>query len=195
MASAGTVLAMTLSLEEAALAADRREPHIVWGVGCHPRSRKSQEVFSAKLFGNLVEQTAVVGEIGLDTGSRVPLARQLDAFRQALAVLACPPLQIFYWPFSGGSDLPALHGHCDTLEAEETMTQLKVIVEKPADGYVAYPLGLKGVVVGEGNSYEEALADVKSAIRFHIETFGEDVLQTDTPVLEAFVAETAISAS
>jgi predicted RNase H-like HicB family nuclease len=27
--------------------------------------------------------------------------------------------------------------------------------------------------VGEGSSYEEALADVKSAIRFHIETFGE----------------------
>jgi predicted RNase H-like HicB family nuclease len=40
---------------------------------------------------------------------------------------------------------------------------------------VAYPFGLKGVVVGEGNSYEEALADVKSAIRFHVETFGAEV--------------------
>lgn len=84
---------------------------------------------------------------------------------------------------------------CDTLAEEEIMTQLKVIVEKHTDGYVAYPLGLKGIVVGEGNSFEEALADMKLAIRFHIETFGEDVLQTDTPVLEAFVAETAISAS
>ena len=52
------------------------------------------------------------------------------------------------------------------------MRQVKIIVEKHTDGYVAYPLGLKGVVVGEGNSYEEALADVKSAIRFHMETFG-----------------------
>jgi predicted RNase H-like HicB family nuclease len=52
------------------------------------------------------------------------------------------------------------------------MRQVKIIVEKHGDGYVAYPLGLKGVVVGEGSSYEEALADVKSAIRFHIETFG-----------------------
>jgi predicted RNase H-like HicB family nuclease len=52
--------------------------------------------------------------------------------------------------------------------------QVKIIVEKHADGYVAYPLGLKGVVVGEGSSYEEALADVKSAIRFHIETFGAE---------------------
>ena len=55
--------------------------------------------------------------------------------------------------------------------------QFKVIVEKHPDGYVAYPLGLKGIVVGEGDTYEEALADVKSAIRFHIETFGRDVLE------------------
>ena len=54
--------------------------------------------------------------------------------------------------------------------------QFKIIVEKHTDGYVAYPLGLKGVVVGEGDSYEEALADVKSAIAFHIETFGPEVL-------------------
>jgi predicted RNase H-like HicB family nuclease len=54
--------------------------------------------------------------------------------------------------------------------------QVKVIVEKHPDGYVAYPLGLKGVVVGEGDTYEEALADVESAIRFHIETFGSEVL-------------------
>ena len=52
--------------------------------------------------------------------------------------------------------------------------QSKVLVEKHPDGYVAYPLGLKGVIVGEGETYEEALADVKSAIRFHIETFGAE---------------------
>ena len=55
--------------------------------------------------------------------------------------------------------------------------QIKIIVEKHLDGYVAYPLGLKGVVVAEGDTYEEALADVKSAIRFHIETFGKDVFE------------------
>ena len=74
------------------------------------------------------------------------------------------------------------------------MRQVKIIVEKHADGYVAYPLGLKGVVVGEGNSYEEALADVKSAIRFHIETFGAEVLSGDSPLLEAFVAEATFPA-
>jgi predicted RNase H-like HicB family nuclease len=69
------------------------------------------------------------------------------------------------------------------------MRQYKIIVEKHQDGYVAYPLGLKGVVIGQGDTYEEALSDVKSAIRFHVETFGEDVLEIEPPILEAFVAE------
>jgi predicted RNase H-like HicB family nuclease len=72
------------------------------------------------------------------------------------------------------------------------MKQYKIIVEKHPDGYVAYPLGLKGVVVGQGDTYEEALSDVKSAIRFHIESFGEDILEVDPPILEAFVAEAGV---
>jgi len=70
--------------------------------------------------------------------------------------------------------------------------QYKIVVEKNKDGYIAYPLGIKGVVVGQGESYEEALADVKSAIKFHIETFGAEVLSVDPPVLEAFVAEAQV---
>ena len=62
------------------------------------------------------------------------------------------------------------------------MRQFKIIVEKHPDGYVAYPLGIKGIVVGQGDTYEEALADVKSAIRFHIESFGEEVLDIDPTV-------------
>jgi len=71
--------------------------------------------------------------------------------------------------------------------------QFKIIVEKHSDGYVAYPLGVKGVVVGEGDTYEDALADVKSAIEFHIETFGAEVFESETPVLEAFIAEAGIA--
>lgn len=71
---------------------------------------------------------------------------------------------------------------------------MKVIIEKHSDGYVAYPLGLKGVVVGEGDTYEEALADVESAMRFHIETFGTEVLEDESPVLEVYVAEAGIAA-
>ena len=71
--------------------------------------------------------------------------------------------------------------------------QFKVVVEKHPDGYVAYPLGLKGVVVGQGDTYEEALADVKSAIAFHIETFGLEVLDSEQPVLEVFIAEAGVT--
>jgi predicted RNase H-like HicB family nuclease len=74
------------------------------------------------------------------------------------------------------------------------LRDVKVIIEKHSDGYVAYPLGLKGAVIGAGDTYEEALADVKSAIRFHIETFGAEVLNTDEQALEAFVAETGVAA-
>jgi len=69
---------------------------------------------------------------------------------------------------------------------------VKIIVEKHPDGYVAYPLGLKGVIVGEGDTYEEALADVQSAMTFHIETFGADVVEDASSVLEVFVAEAGI---
>jgi predicted RNase H-like HicB family nuclease len=75
------------------------------------------------------------------------------------------------------------------------MRNVKIIVEKHSDGYVAYPLGLKGVVVGEGDSYDSALEDVQSAIRFHIETFGKEAFEEEeSPVLEAFIAETGVPA-
>jgi len=72
------------------------------------------------------------------------------------------------------------------------MKQVKIVVEKHPDTYVAYPLGLKGVVVGEGDSYEAVLNDVKSAILFHIDTFGTDTVDIDPPILEAFIAEARI---
>lgn len=72
------------------------------------------------------------------------------------------------------------------------MKQIKIIVEKHPDGYIAYPLGLKGIVIGQGDTYEDALSDVKSAIRFHIETFGKDVLDTEPPILEAYIVETGV---
>jgi predicted RNase H-like HicB family nuclease len=73
------------------------------------------------------------------------------------------------------------------------MRSIKIIVEKHPDTYVAYPLGVAGVVVGQGDTFEGALADVTSAIQFHVETFGRDVLESESPVREAVVAETRIA--
>lgn len=74
------------------------------------------------------------------------------------------------------------------------MSAIKIIVERHPDAYVAYPLGIKGVVVGEGNSYETAVADLTSALKFHVDTFGADTLAVDPPIIEAFVAEAGVPA-
>jgi predicted RNase H-like HicB family nuclease len=74
-----------------------------------------------------------------------------------------------------------------------TSQRLKVVVERHADGYVAYPLGIQGVVVGQGDTYEDALEDVRSAIAFHRDTFGPDSLHQDDPVQEVFLAETVLA--
>ena len=72
------------------------------------------------------------------------------------------------------------------------MKRFKIVIEKHEDGYVAYPLGCNGVVVGQGDTSQDALADVKPAIRFHIESFGPEILDDQSPVLEAYVTEADI---
>ena len=57
------------------------------------------------------------------------------------------------------------------------MRQYKIIVEKHPDGYVAYPLGFKGVVVGQGDTYEEALKNIKEAVELYLEPDEDDLIQ------------------
>ena len=71
------------------------------------------------------------------------------------------------------------------------MKPFKIIVKKHPDGYVAYPVGMKGVVVGEGDTYEEALSYVISAIKFHMETFGKDAF-SDDDIIDTRVAEVVV---
>jgi predicted RNase H-like HicB family nuclease len=70
---------------------------------------------------------------------------------------------------------------------------MKIVAEKHIDGFVAYPLGLKGIVVAQGDTHDEALENAKSAIRFHIETFGREVLETESPVLKASIEEAEVA--
>ncbi len=74
------------------------------------------------------------------------------------------------------------------------MKNIKIVVEQHEDGFVAYPLGIKGVVVGEGDTYEDALKDVISAIRFHVETFGSEVIEDDETILDARIEEFGLAA-
>ncbi len=70
------------------------------------------------------------------------------------------------------------------------MQRVMIVVEEHADGFVAYPVGLRGAVVGQGDTYEEAEGDVVSAIRFHLETFGPDAI--DAEVIDARLAEVTV---
>ena len=70
--------------------------------------------------------------------------------------------------------------------------RIKVIVQKTEDGYVAYPLGVKGIVVGDGDTFEEALEDIKSAINFHLETFGGEVLEQITAAEDIYITEAEV---
>lgn len=80
----------------------------------------------------------------------------------------------------------------EAIAAAWQLWRMKIIIEKHPEGYVAYPAGIQGVVVGQGNTFEEALRDVQSAIRFHIESFGREVLESESPALDAFVAEATV---
>ena len=73
------------------------------------------------------------------------------------------------------------------------MKTIKFVVEQHSDGFVAYPLGIKGVVVGQGDTAEAAMADVQSALRFHVETFGPEVVEADSEVLNAFLLEAELA--
>ena len=80
----------------------------------------------------------------------------------------------------------------------EMPQKINIIVERHEAGYVAYPLGLRdGVsIVGEGDTYDEALADVTSAIRFTLENAAEEpVFSDEAPVWEAFIAEAEVTLS
>lgn len=72
------------------------------------------------------------------------------------------------------------------------MRSFKIVVEHHEDGYVAYPVGLQGVVIGEGNTVDEALADVRSAIRFHLDTFGDKAVEEEP--IDVVLADLSIPA-
>jgi predicted RNase H-like HicB family nuclease len=71
--------------------------------------------------------------------------------------------------------------------------RIKVVIEHDEEGYIAYPLGMRGIVVGQGDSYQEALADITSAIKAHLEVFGAECLLEASSADEAFIAEAEVS--
>jgi predicted RNase H-like HicB family nuclease len=73
------------------------------------------------------------------------------------------------------------------------MHNVNIVIEEHDDGFVAYPLGMNGVVIGQGDTAEDALKDVKSAIGFHIGSFGKGAFADTVEVLSARLAEAELA--
>ena len=76
---------------------------------------------------------------------------------------------------SGGTPVILITGH----GSEETAVQA---IKRGAFNYLPKPIDL-----------HRLRADLESALRFHLETFGTEALNIDPPVLDAFIAEAQVS--
>ena len=72
------------------------------------------------------------------------------------------------------------------------MKIINIIIEKHQERYVAYPSGLSGVLLSEGNTYQEALEIIKSTIKFHLETFRKETFK-DESIIETFIDEITVN--
>jgi TatD DNase family protein len=80
------VFAVTREPSEWAAAAARRDELCVWGLGCHPQMATAFGSFDPDRLKDLLETTPLIGEVGLDGRSRVPMAEQRRVYRAALKV-------------------------------------------------------------------------------------------------------------
>jgi TatD DNase family protein len=64
---------------------------VAWAVGCHPADARACADFDGTLFGRALRTAGVVGEVGLDGRSPVPIDRQVAIFTAILGQLAEHP--------------------------------------------------------------------------------------------------------
>jgi TatD DNase family protein len=85
------VFAVTRSLNEYDQVAQRTDTSVAWGIGCHPCLVRSVQGFTQEAFRASLARSAVVGEVGLDGSSKVPMATQQEVLDQVFDALAETP--------------------------------------------------------------------------------------------------------
>lgn len=85
------VVAVTRSPDEYAQTLDRTDPTTTWALGCHPALATPQKNFGPERFRSLLDTAAVVGEVGLDGSSRVPMETQTAVLGSILEMLRETP--------------------------------------------------------------------------------------------------------
>jgi len=85
------IFAMTRSLDEFEAVRPRSDLRTLWGVGVHPGLVRAQKAFTPERFRQQIQDTPLVGEVGLDGSSRVPIEQQTATFRYVLEELQRHP--------------------------------------------------------------------------------------------------------
>lgn len=85
------IFVMTRSLEEFEAVRSRSDLRALWGVGVHPGLVRAQRAFTVERFRQQIQDTPLVGEVGLDGSSRVPIELQTTTFRNVLEELQRRP--------------------------------------------------------------------------------------------------------
>lgn len=85
------VFAVTREPNEWGAAARRQDRACIWGLGCHPQVVAAFTDFSSVRLAEMLERVPLIGEVGLDRRSKVPMAQQKDVFRQVLEVARVLP--------------------------------------------------------------------------------------------------------
>lgn len=116
----GIVFAASRTLDESNTALQRRDPRVIWGVGCHPGLARNHSTFDAAAFEQLVSRTAYVSEIGLDGSSKISLDRQLATFSSILELLQRHPR------------ITSIHSHSAHDEV------LAALTERPVQGAILH---------------------------------------------------------
>ncbi|WP_040163841.1 TatD family hydrolase [Microbacterium gorillae] len=87
------IFAASRSLAESKLGLKRQKQDLltIWGVGVHPGVHAALERYDPSEFNSLIDQTAYVGEVGLDAKVPSRRARQHDVFASLLTELQAKP--------------------------------------------------------------------------------------------------------
>lgn len=85
------VFAVTREPREWEAARRRNDRTTVWGVGCHPGVPAALGAFDPDQFSDAIADAPLVGEVGVDGRSKVPMARQREVLDRILAMVGENP--------------------------------------------------------------------------------------------------------
>ena len=180
----GAVLAMSLSLDEAEKSMGKGHGMICWGVGCHPRKIEAQKSFEIEQFEQLIQRTAVIGEIGLDFGSNyqhASKASQTRIFQDMLEILSKNTRIVSIHSYQATEDVlgilkktpvesPVLHGWSgnvrQTIEALELGCYFSIHSSNARYSKFRNHVPLDRILVETDNGYNDPLLGIPSRIEW-----------------------------